>query len=515
MTHLYFKSLLAFLISLTLLFSAEILNAQDQVPASEDTTEVIDNNLDETEESGSIWDMIGQAGPIQYPIYLILIAGVFLISLRSYEFYTDRQLSEELEDTSFRHMSLNEISSKISTQQDFMLSRIMAKLLNVFETNRNADYLHDEISNYNSNQQDNFNTFKNRIDFLSDTAGALGLLGTVWGMFMVFSSGTLEKERILMGMGLALMSTLLGLVVSITLNFFSTLTEGYFSDHLEKVTSKADELRFRLIELSETAKVPDNSGFSSLQNNQTKKESQRGLKNTQANKTINNSKDEKSTSAPESPKVNEPKKIELLENLDRIEAGKSLQDIKVKLMGTLNEPVDSAELEIVLNGKGQINNKKGKSTVTTNTEGIASFSWTPDESMGEKKVLIRSSDKDYKDVKTILKTEVTAGNPENLKLLNNHQAGQIGKQLEKPVSVVVTDKFDNPVRGVNVLMKVTMGNGTFENGKRETTTKTDKDGKVYIDFTLGTEAGFNAIDISLPKYEITKSFQAVGQEVTV
>jgi biopolymer transport protein ExbB/TolQ len=72
-------------------------------------------------------------------------------------------------------------------------------------------------------------------------------------MFMVFSSGTLEREIILVGMGIALLSTFLGLIVSIILNFCSTLTEGYFSKHLENVTTKADELRFRLIELSESS----------------------------------------------------------------------------------------------------------------------------------------------------------------------------------------------------------------------------------------------------------------------
>ncbi|PTM14701.1 MAG: hypothetical protein DA443_04385, partial [Bacteroidetes bacterium] len=82
---------------------------------------------------------------------------------------------------------------------------------------------------------------------------ALGLLGTVWGMFMVFSSGSLDKDTILAGMGVALLTTLLGLVVSITLNFFSTLIQGYFSGHLENVVQKADELRFRLLEISQDA----------------------------------------------------------------------------------------------------------------------------------------------------------------------------------------------------------------------------------------------------------------------
>ncbi len=210
--------------------------------------------------SANLWDLIGQAGIMQYPIFAVLIVGIFLISFKVYELFSDNRLTQNLQDTAFQQLTIKDIRKKVSNEPDHMLSRLMAKLLNVFITNRNADYLHDEISNYHSNEQHKYNTFKNRIDFLSDTAGALGLLGTVWGMFIVFSSGALEKDVILAGMGLALMSTLLGLVVSITLNFFSTITEGYFARHLERISSKADELRFRLIELGE------NSGFDTAGN---------------------------------------------------------------------------------------------------------------------------------------------------------------------------------------------------------------------------------------------------------
>ena len=50
--------------------------------------------------------------------------------------------------------------------------------------------LHDEIANFVQFQQDRFDTFRRRVDFLSDTAGALGLLGTVWGIFTVFLPGS-------------------------------------------------------------------------------------------------------------------------------------------------------------------------------------------------------------------------------------------------------------------------------------------------------------------------------------
>jgi biopolymer transport protein ExbB/TolQ len=40
-------------------------------------------------------------------------------------------------------------------------------------------------------------------------------MGTVWGMFTVFFQGSAEQEVILRGMGIALITTLLGLVVTI------------------------------------------------------------------------------------------------------------------------------------------------------------------------------------------------------------------------------------------------------------------------------------------------------------
>ncbi len=213
--------------------------------------------------TANLWDLIGQAGVMQYPIFGVLIVGVFLISFKVFELFSDKRLTRNLQGTAFQQLTIKDIRKRVSNEPDHMLSRLMAKLLNVFITNRNADYLHDEISNYHSNEQHKYNTFKNRIDFLSDTAGALGLLGTVWGMFIVFSSGALEKDVILAGMGLALMSTLLGLVVSITLNFFSTITEGYFARHLESISSKADELRFRLIELGENSSFDTAGNYSS------------------------------------------------------------------------------------------------------------------------------------------------------------------------------------------------------------------------------------------------------------
>lgn len=234
--HLYLTSLLTF-----------VFISIGKLAFAQSTMEI---NSPSPVASTSIWDLVEQAGGIRYPIYAILIVGLLLIFGKVFELAQDKKLQKELEKASFADATLDDIITLVSSQSGHMLSAVMAKLLNVYSNNKASEMLHSEISSYNLLKQDEFSTFKQRIDFLSDTAGALGLLGTVWGMFLVFSSGSSDKETILIGMGVALMSTLLGLVVSIILNFFTTMTQGFFTKHLQAVSEKADELRFRLIELS-------------------------------------------------------------------------------------------------------------------------------------------------------------------------------------------------------------------------------------------------------------------------
>jgi len=207
----------------------------------------------ESETTMSFFDLLRQAGSIRYAIFAVFIIGLFLIVLKVFDVSSDKRRSTGLLGNSYQTMNLKEIVSDVSAETSHLMSNISSTLLNVYQTSLNAENLQDEISTFSRIQQEKYNSFAKRVDFLSDTAGALGLLGTVWGMFMVFSSGSLEKDTILAGMGVALLTTLLGLVVSITLNFFSTLIQGYFSGHLENVVQKADELRFRLLEISQDA----------------------------------------------------------------------------------------------------------------------------------------------------------------------------------------------------------------------------------------------------------------------
>ena len=64
-------------------------------------------------------------------------------------------------------------------------------------------------------------------------------------MFLTFFGGDLEKHKILSGMGIALVTTLMGLIVSIFLNLFTTQTHSYFRKRIDKVTDLGNMFRLQ------------------------------------------------------------------------------------------------------------------------------------------------------------------------------------------------------------------------------------------------------------------------------
>jgi len=93
-------------------------------------------------------------------------------------------------------------------------------------------------------RQERFRTFRNWMVFFSDSAGALGLLGTVFGMYLTFAPGKLDPNLVISGMGVALSTTLVGIIISLILNLITTFLNNIFDRQLEVAYQKGDELRF-------------------------------------------------------------------------------------------------------------------------------------------------------------------------------------------------------------------------------------------------------------------------------
>ena len=195
----------------------------------------------------TFWSLTKMGGGISAAIVLVLALGVFLIVMQLYELMLDKSRGRALFSTNYRQMSVSEVGKMVKQYPNSYVGRLYSILLSIFHVTGDTRDFHDEIANYIELQQNRFGTFRGRLAFLSDTAGALGLLGTVWGMFATFFGGNLDSQRILNGMGLALVTTLIGLVVSIILNFFATEVFSIFNKRMEKLSSKADEFRLWLM----------------------------------------------------------------------------------------------------------------------------------------------------------------------------------------------------------------------------------------------------------------------------
>jgi biopolymer transport protein ExbB/TolQ len=195
----------------------------------------------------TFWTLTKLGGGISIAIFGVLALGLFLIIVQIYDLFQDKMKGRIILSTDYRQLSFNDVKTLVMKYPNNLTARLYSILLTIFQTTGNTKDFHDEVANYIRLQQDRFTTFKGRLGFLSDTAGALGLLGTVWGMFVTFFGGNLDSQRILNGMGLALVTTLIGLVVSVILNFFSTEVFSIFNKRLELISSKADEFRLRLM----------------------------------------------------------------------------------------------------------------------------------------------------------------------------------------------------------------------------------------------------------------------------
>ena len=141
---------------------------------------------------GDFWGLIEQAGPIRWPIFGVLALGLVLVSGKIYELWRDSFASRELFDTDLQNIDVESLTATLSGQSESMLASLQSSMLNVFGTRTIVGMLHDEITNFVTSQQDQFGVFRRRMEFLADTAGALGLMGTVWGMFVVFFQGDLR-----------------------------------------------------------------------------------------------------------------------------------------------------------------------------------------------------------------------------------------------------------------------------------------------------------------------------------
>lgn len=479
-----------------------------------------------------LWDLIGEAGGFQYPIFGLLAIGLFLISAKIYELYSDRRAAQELEEASLEDMEINRIAMLVANQKKSMLADLQATMLNVFQTTNDAATLHEEIANFIQFQRERFSTFKQRIDFLADTAGAVGLLGTVWGILRVFTGGGIDDEqRVLAGMGIALVSTLLGLVVSITLNLISTEVYSFFDNRLDQIEDKADELRFRLLELG----LSQNGTGSSESERAASKgaleasapDSQPAGRSRSPAQTMTSSPTEEAVGSNREPSREQqgsedpapslaavepaPKRLEEVDLAETAPIASTLADVTLKLTAEDGEPVSDKPVQVeVAEGSGHLANGQSEVTRRTDEDGLLTFDWHLPDTTGSCEAVATVPSADASGTTTRFSVQARPGPPKRYKQGGNNQGAEIGASLPKPLSVTIFDEHGNPVPDHAVQFQVTGGEGKFENGETSLKVTTNESGEASVGFWVGETPGLNTVSAVVGDEEV--GFQAMALE---
>jgi biopolymer transport protein ExbB/TolQ len=477
-----------------------------------------------------LWDLIGDAGGFQYPIFGLLAVGLFLISAKIYELYQDRKAAQELEEASLEDKDMNRITMLVANQKKSMLADLQATMLNVYRTTNDAATLHEEIANFIQFQRDRFSTFKQRIDFLADTAGAVGLLGTVWGILRVFTGGGIDDEqRVLAGMGIALVSTLLGLVVSITLNLISTEVYSFFDDRLDQIEDKADELRFRLLELG-PEDGPEKEVTQSAPSAQPQATAPEAKKNSQSKRTASPS---RTASEPTSDRATAnvdpqgeptqdgspstttaaptPDRLEVLSQPGTAVVGTTLSDIRLKVTGKNNRAITDEPVHIeATDESGSLANGQTDITRRTNGEGVVAFDWYLPDTAGPCTLVADVPSVDTAESSAQLSVMARPGSPADYDQSGNNQGAEVGSSLPKPLTIRLFDDYGNPIPNQSIEFRVSSGGGVFENGGQTTEVQTDDQGRATAEFWVGEAPGLNTVIANFGGEEV--EFQAMALE---
>jgi hypothetical protein len=70
----------------------------------------------------------------------------------------------------------------------------------------------------------------------------------------------------------------------------------------------------------------------------------------------------------------------------------------------------------------------------------------------------------------------------------NSQYGYVGEDIQNPLSVMVTDRFGNPVSGISINFEIVSGDANIEGGKTKTVVS-NVSGRASVTVTLGYTTG--------------------------
>ncbi len=202
-------------------------------------------------QNTSLLDLISQAGGFQWPILAVLIAGLLVLCTRLVRLVGDGLAARRLRRMPVALLDHTDLAAELSRCRASLYARLLEGMLEISRARPDdAAALGQEAVVVAGAARAAYGRTERVIAFLSSSAGGLGLLGTLVGIYVLFSAGTRDAETIFAGIAIAVVSTLLGIVVTIVLELLETMVQGWNSRYVERAEDWAGTVRYRLLALS-------------------------------------------------------------------------------------------------------------------------------------------------------------------------------------------------------------------------------------------------------------------------
>lgn len=201
---------------------------------------------------GSLLDLSGQAGGFEWPIFAVLVAGLLVLALAFVRLVFEWRAARSLRTLPLDYLDPRDLKTALEQSADSLYARLAVGMIELLGAGAGVAALQQDSVHAVGLAGAPYRRTERVITFLSSTAGGLGLLGTLVGIYLLFSAGARDAQTIFAGIGIAVISTLLGIVVAIVLELLEVLTTGWARRYQEEAEAWASQLRYRLLELDAT-----------------------------------------------------------------------------------------------------------------------------------------------------------------------------------------------------------------------------------------------------------------------
>ncbi len=168
----------------------------------------------------SLWDMIAYARGFEWPLGILFVIGLFVLTSAYVRQWRQWIGSKEMLQISPDNISADSFlqainETKAKPGNPYFISG--SKIIEEFRRGSSASSIVDYAFRYIDLDREKYEQTDRYINGVVYLALSLGLLGTLLGIFVLFMSGERHEASDLVGLGIAVVSTMLALVVRLIL----------------------------------------------------------------------------------------------------------------------------------------------------------------------------------------------------------------------------------------------------------------------------------------------------------